>query len=138
MRRWLVMIMVLLGLAAGVLPEPAGAAVEWNRQQILKTEGAPLDIATTANGKYTFVLTDTGRVYIYSGQGKVEGTMDVGKNFKGIASSPTGDQIFLIDGATNIVQVFGVSFIQHINDEGAPAKGRAEAPVTIALFSDFQ
>ena len=129
---------LLMALVASGFPSPANAAVEWSRQQILKTDGTPVDIATSGDGKYTFILTDSGQVVIYSAQGRTEGTLDVGKNFSGLESSPAGDKLYLIDSASNAVQVFAVNFVQQISEKGSPIKGKAEAPVAIALFSDFQ
>jgi DNA-binding beta-propeller fold protein YncE len=134
----MIIFFLLAALIHSGLPVPASAAVEWSRQQLLKTDGAPVDIAVSADGKFTFVLTDTGQVLIYSAQGQAEGTLDVGNSFNGIESSPTGDRLFLLDRNSNSVQVVAVEFIQNINASGAPFKGPADAPVVIALFSDFQ
>lgn len=138
MLRGMIIFFLLAALIHSGLPVPASAAVEWSRQQLLKTDGAPVDIAVSADGKFTFVLTDTGQVLIYSAQGQAEGTLDVGNSFNGIESSPTGDRLFLLDRNSNSVQVVAVEFIQNINASGAPFKGPADAPVVIALFSDFQ
>jgi DNA-binding beta-propeller fold protein YncE len=138
MLRGMIIFFLLAALIHSGLPVPASAAVEWSRQQLLKTDGAPVDIAVSADGKFTFVLTDTGQVLIYSAQGQAEGTLDVGNSINGIESSPTGDRLFLLDRNSNSVQVVAVEFIQNINASGAPFKGPADAPVVIALFSDFQ
>jgi len=138
MLRGVIIFFLLAAMIWSGLPAPASATVEWSRQQLLKTDGAPIDIAVSADGKFTFVLTDTGQVFIYSAQGQTEGTLDVGNGFNGIESSPTGDMLFLLDRNSNGVQVVSVEFIQNINASGAPFKGPAEASVVIALFSDFQ
>ena len=138
MLRWMISFFLLMALIVNGFPSSATAAVEWSRQQILKTNGTPVDIATSGDGKYTFILTDTGQVVIYSAQGKTEGTLDVGKNFSGLESSPSGDKLYLIDANSNAVQVFAVNFVVLISEIGSPIKGRADAPVAIALFSDFQ
>ncbi len=138
MFRWVISFFLLMALIASGLSDSASAAVEWSRQQILKTSGTPVDIATSGDGKYTFILTDAGQVVIYSSQGRTEGTLDVGKNFSGLESSPAGDKLYLIDAASNSVQVFAVNFVVQISEKGSPIKGRVDAPVAIALFSDFQ
>ncbi len=138
MLRGMIYFFLLAALICSGLPAPASATVEWSRQQLLKTDGAPVDIAVSADGKFTFVLTDTGQVFIYSAQGQAAGTLDVGNGFNGIESSPTGDKLFLLDRNSNGVQVVAVDYIQNINASGAPFKGPAEASVVIALFSDFQ
>ena len=138
MLRGVVLFSLLSALIWSGLLTSAAATVEWSRQGVLRTDGAPVDITVSADGKFTFVLTDTGRVAIYSAQGKEEGTLDVGKNITGIACSPAGDMLFLLDRDGKAVQRMGVDFVQQINTAGAPFKGPADAPVVIALFSDFQ
>jgi hypothetical protein len=138
MVRGMVIFSLLAALIGSGFPTPADATVEWSRQGVLRTDGAPVDMAISADGKFTFVLTDTGRVVLYSAQGQEEGALDVGKSVIGIASSPAGDQLFLLDRDGKAVQTVGVEFVQQINTAGAPFKGPADAPVVIALFSDFQ
>jgi DNA-binding beta-propeller fold protein YncE len=138
MLRGVALFLVLSTLVWWGGPNPAAATVEWSRLGVLPTDGAPVDMAVSADGKYTFVLTDTGRVVLYSDQGHKEGTLDVGRNIIGIASSPTGDQLYLLDRDGKAVQTVGVDFIQQINTAGDPFKGQADAPVVVALFSDFQ
>jgi hypothetical protein len=36
------------------------------------------------------------------------------------------------------VEVIALDFIRKINATGSPSKGRTDAPVTVAVFSDFQ
>lgn len=138
MLRGVVVFFLFSALICSGFPLPAAATVEWSRQRVLQTDGAPVDVAVSADGKFTFVLTATGRVLIYSAEGQEEGTLDVGKNIVGIESSPTGDMLFLLDRDSNAVQIVEVEFIQKITAAGAPFKGPADAPVVIALFSDFQ
>jgi len=138
MLRGMVLFFLFSALICSGLPAPAAATVEWSQQRVFQTDGAPVDMAVSADGKFTFVLTDAGRVLIYSAQGQEEGSLEVGKSITGIASSPTGDQLFLLDRDNKAVQIVEVEFVQQINTVGAPFKGPADAPVVIALFSDYQ
>lgn len=117
---------------------PCWSAVEWNLENTLKTENKPVDIAVSADGKYTFVLTDTGKIHVYSDQGTLEETIDAGKGISGLQLSPTGDKLFLVDRENNSVQILALEFVKQINITGSPFKGPADAPVLIAIFSDFQ
>lgn len=114
------------------------ADVEWSPQQTYKMENTPIDMAVSADGKYSFILTDAGQVLIYSFPQTLEETIDVGKAIRGIEASPTGDLLFLINGEDKSIQVLALEYIQQINILGSPFKGPADAPVVVAIFSDFQ
>ncbi len=114
------------------------ATVEWNLLRTLQIEGSPLDTAVTADGKLTFVLIDDGTVLIYSAAGALTDKLNVGKAADAIAVSPTGDKLFLTDRETKSVQVVSLDFIVDLNLADAPFKGPADAPVVMAVFSDFQ
>jgi len=51
---------------------------------------------------------------------------------------PRGKRLFLTSTKDRTVQVVTIDFIVDINVSGSPYKGRQDAPVVIAVFSDFQ
>jgi hypothetical protein len=55
-----------------------------------------------------------------------------------IQPGPREDLLFLVDSAKNRIQVLYLDFIQEIPVDGSPTKGPADAPVMVAVFSDFQ
>jgi len=116
----------------------AEAAVEWDIQSTLEIGATPVDVAVSANGQYTFVLTDVGTVYIYTADGELQDSINAGPTTSGIGVSPNGDKLFLTDGQKKVVRIVNLAFIADIRTEGSPVRGPVDAPVTIAVFSDFQ
>ena len=114
------------------------ATVEWDVAGTLNLKETPRDAAIALNGKWIFVLTDTGEILIYSSDGKLEGTISVGKDVEGIKAGPREDILLLTSGKDKKVQIITLDFIQEINVSGSPFKGKADAPVVIAAFNDFQ
>ena len=114
------------------------ATVEWDVAGTLNLKEKPRDAAIALNGKWIFVLTDTGEILIYSSDGKLEGTISVGKDVEGIKAGPREDILLLTSGKDKQVQIITLDFIQEINVSGSPFKGKADAPVVIAAFNDFQ
>ena len=90
------------------------------------------------NGRWIFVLTYEGEILIYSSNGKLEGTISVGKSVEGIKVGQREDVLLLTSGSAKTVQIITLDFVQAINVSGSPFKGNAEAPVAVATFNDFQ
>jgi hypothetical protein len=127
---------VIILLSASSLS--ASGAVEMTLLKTLNLEAAPIDLAVSADGRRTFVLTDQGKIIVYSANAEEEATIDVGAQVDKIQVGPRGDVIFCNSRQNKTVQVFAVDFIQNIDISGSPYKGPADAPVVIAVFDDFQ
>ena len=129
----LLAILIVPGLCA-----QSPAIVEWNIHKTLKLDTQPLDIAVSKNGKSIFVLTKLGKILIYSFNGKLKDEIDVGNHIDQIKSGPGEEWLFLSSRKNKTVEILHVDFIQHIDISGSPFQGVENAPVAIAVFSDFQ
>ncbi|MFH1215844.1 MAG: hypothetical protein V1706_05005 [Pseudomonadota bacterium] len=132
--------LTLFALLAGDLP--ARAEVDWQNTGSFKSSVTPLDLASSLNGKYVFVLTK-GIVNIYTNNGQLQGSINVDPAFNHIAISGLDlanleDKIFLSSDTTGQVQEISYSFIVNIDTANAPFLGAPDAPVTFVVFSDFQ
>ena len=116
----------------------ASEAVEWKILKTLKLEATPIDVAVSADGRRIFVLTEQGKIIVYSGNAVKESTIEVGAHVNKIQVSPKGDLIFSNSRKNKTVQVISVDFIQNIDVSKSPFKGPVNAPVIIAVFDDFQ
>jgi DNA-binding beta-propeller fold protein YncE len=131
-------ILVLTALFFLCFSTIAGAAVQKGISKDIKTEGKPLDIAVSADGKKTFVLLEGGIVQIFGNKGRSQGTIEVSKNVVSIAVSPNGEALVLAYKDNSSIKVVSLDYLVDINIEGSPFKGPADAPVVIAEFSCFQ
>jgi len=114
------------------------AAVLQGNSKDIKTEGKPLDIAISADGKKTFVLLEGGIVQIFGANGMSQGTIEVSKSVVGIGASPNGETLVLVDRDNSFIKVITLDYIINITIKGSPFKGPVDAPVVIAEFSDYQ
>jgi len=114
------------------------AEVEKGTSRTIKLEAKPIDMTTTADGKYTFVLAEGGKVLVIDSSGNIQDTLKVSESAMSIGTSPDGNYLLLADNAANTLEVVQISFIVDIDVSGLPFKGPADAPVTIAVFSDYQ
>ena len=102
-----------------------------------QTKTAPLSITGSSDGKYTFVLSEGGKIDIYHSNGEHD-ELTVSEEFDTIFASATGDKIWLSSKTTKKVQELLVDFVKNINIEGSPFLGNEQASVTLVVFSDFQ
>jgi len=128
----LFVLLIIVGAAAGSF-----ASVEWDLEHTLQMDQSPLDVAVSPDGKHIFVLTSSG-IFVYSQDGKLEDKIDVGYPVDQMKIGPGGKRLFLTSTKDRTVQVLTIDFIVDINVSGSPYKGRQDAPVVIAVFSDFQ
>lgn len=128
------LVLALLVASAG----PCRAALEWEILKSLNTGARPVDVAVSADGKSVFVLTDDGVVSIYTGDGALTEKITVGSQAERIAVAPEGDRLYVAQRQGRRVDVIQLDYVRQINLTGAPFKGSEKAPVTIAVFSDFQ
>lgn len=120
------------------------AEIDWEVNNTFKTDTAPLDVAGSIDGKWTFVLTEGGKLLIYStADGTLADTLQVDPSMdsidvSGFQPANLADKIFLSSQKTKTVQEILFEFIKNINIEGSPFLGPVDAPVTIVVFSDFE
>jgi len=85
------------------------------------------------------VLTEGGKVYIFSANGQLNDVLDVDPSADSIFVTGNGGNKLLVGSSKNKkVQLISLSFAAEINTEGSPFLGNPSAPVTLILFSDFQ
>ena len=128
-----------LTVTAFVASSLGAGSVEWDVYKTLDIEAEPIDVAVSRDGQRLFILTENGKILIYSPTtGKQPDQIDVGSQIDQIKLGPRGDSLILTSRKNRTVQIVTLDFIQNINVSGSPFKGPENAPVVIAVFSDFQ
>ena len=120
------------------LTMPALAKTEYQVRQKLQLEQSPIDMLVSSNNKWIYILNSQGQIMIYSIRGQLKDTIDVGPDIDQIKAGPRDDMLFLLSREGKSVQVITVEFTEEITTQGSPSKGPSDAPITVAVFSDFQ
>ena len=121
-----------------ICPQFALAEIEWETQQIINFDETPVDMVMSARGTYLFVLTDDGVIHVYDSTGNLKGQVEAGKGVDKIACGPSENQLILKYKKNKEIKKIVIDFIQDIDIEGSPYKGNKNAPVVIAVFTDYQ
>jgi hypothetical protein len=133
----LCLVLALLTLAV-IHPPAAYADIEWNVKKELKLEAAPLDAATSADGKNLYLLT-AGEVLVYAMPDyRLLTRIPVEKGLDRMALSARDNRLILMSGADKTVKVLQLETVHRFSLDGLAVKGPRNAPVTLAVFSDYQ
>jgi hypothetical protein len=124
-------------LATGIFSS-AFATVEWIPSGALEIGRPILDFTVSPDGKHFFVLTKGGDIFIYDREGKPAGKIATGKDVNLIRVSADGTRIFLSGNQAGTLEWLDFDFIVEVNVSGSPYRGSPDAPVVMAVFSDFQ
>ncbi len=98
----------------------------------------PVDMVQSVDGKYIFVLTDNHKLLIYEPNGNLKASADVDPGVVAIDTDARGEQILLVDKDNKTFTSFSIDFVAEIDITGSPLQGNPDAPVTVAVFSDFE
>jgi len=116
----------------------AWAEVEWNPVIDIDLQETPLDIAVSRDGLTAFILCEKS-IQLYSiMEGKVTDTLPITGSFSQIALSPDGETLLLTDAKKKQLSVIRVTPVYNIEIGLSPVMGKADAPVTIFAFMDYQ
>jgi hypothetical protein len=133
------MVLAFLSLAgwAPFLPT-AQAGLEWKIAAGMDLKASPLDVAPSADGQWLYILTP-GEILVYSMQeSKITDQVPVGKEFDRIVSLPRANGLTLSSSTKNTIQIILLENVFTIDVSGLPFKGPRDAPVTVAVFDDYQ
>lgn len=120
------------------IPQHTQAALEWSKIRDLNLNTSPLDISPSADGQWLFILTP-GEILIYSiSEEKITDRIPVDKDFDRITASPRANTLTITSSTKKTLQIILLEYIQEIDITGLPFKGPEDAPVTVAVFTDYQ
>lgn len=118
--------------------QPCLAEVDLEVLGNIVLDATPVDVAVSEDGRWIYVLTDDGRLQIYSQKGALKGTVAVPSGSQRIDSGPGDDILFVMNTANKAVQAVRVNLQHDFTSAQSPTKGPPEAPVTLTLFTDFE
>ena len=129
---------VLITLTSLCLTMPAVDKTDWRVSQRVQLEQPPIDLQVSSNKKWIYVLTSDSKILIYTARGQLKDTIMVEPDIDQIKAGSRDDMLFLLSRKSKTFQAITIDFVEEINTRGSPVKGPTDAPVTIAVFSDFQ
>jgi len=133
MKRSLFAILILLVSSTNLFAD----SIDVNLVKSVSLGETPRQVVTSADGQRIYILTTTGRVQLYSADGDLQGDFEVGPEVTGI--TPQGpDRLILQLADRQQINLLTLQPRVSIKTAGSPSLGAPDAPVTIAIFDDFE
>lgn len=131
-------IFLLIIISWVLVPHFSYAEIDTTLIKQINLDVQPLDIAASVDGKTIYVLAH-GEILIYSiDDGKVTNRIPIDKDLDKLSYAASNNVLILTSTSSKTIKIIKVDFIYEIAIDGLPFKGPANAPVTIAVFDDYQ
>lgn len=131
-------LIALFTFLLGLLPlSNAHAAFVIQQEGTLDLKETPIDIAASANGQWSFVLTAEGNIHVLAANGATLQRISGAKGYDRIEFT-AGNRLILTSSKTRKFKIIVLDQVHILNNTGLPFKGPANAPVEVAVFDDFQ
>jgi hypothetical protein len=112
--------------------------LDWTTKTQLDLKGPTRDVAQSADGKWVFILTP-GEILVYSvPEGRVINRIPVDKAFDRLMHFASNNTLVLTSRSENTLKIIQLETIHDFDFTGLPFKGPEDAPVTLAVFGDYQ
>ncbi len=113
--------------------------VRWQTVADWPVAGKPIDLVHSLIGRnQVYILDEHHEVLVYDEKGRLMGRIPVDEGVTAIDVAPRGEALYLINGKTKHFTTLALDYVVHIDIAGSPFKGKADAPVTIVVFDDFE
>lgn len=136
MKKWVVLLST--AIVWGLLMQPGHADVRWTTVKEVSLSVVPLGSVPSPDGKALYVLA-SGELLVYSlDEEKVTLRVPVAPEFDRLWGGPQGRTILLGSSRSGKVKILRPETIHRLHLADHPFRGPEDAPVTVAVFDDYQ
>ena len=112
--------------------------LDWTTKKQLDLKGPTLDVAQSTDGDWVFILTQ-GEILVYSvAEGRVINHIPVDRVFDRVTHFASNNTLILTSRSKNTLKIIQLETIHDFDFTALPFKGPENAPVTLAVFGDYQ
>ena len=121
-----------------IMAQHTHATVQAEEINQLNLNREPLDVVASSDGQHVFILVK-GQVLVYSlRQNRLTDSIPVEGAFDSLTYATKNNTLVLSSSTEKKLRIIRIEIKQDIDITGHPFRGPAKAPVTIAVFSDYQ
>jgi len=129
-------IFLIIGLM--LISGSAHAKTDWNTLKEIELSGPVLDITGSPDGQKIFALTEKEIVVYSTAKQMIESRIPLKESFNRLIFDGRNKTLILSGGTSKMIKIIQVVEIFDVEVAGLPFKGPENAPVTIAVFDDYQ
>ena len=138
MKRMLIFLVLVFVTGWTFFPQIVRADMEWKVVKDLDLKTTPLDVSSSADGKWLLILTP-GEILVFSlAEGGITERIPVDKDFDRIASLPRADMVTITSSTKKALQIILLESVYKFDVSGLPFRGPQDASVAIVVFDDYQ
>lgn len=138
MKRLLCLCGILLIMTCLLVPQASTTNIEWSIKKEMDLKSPALDMSQSEDGQWIFILS-IGEIIIYSNnEDKVINRIPVDKAFDRMVHYETNNTLMLTSSRESMLKILQLEAIEEFDISGLPFEGPEDAPVTIAVFADYQ
>jgi len=120
--------------ASSVMP----ANVEWQISEQLDLKAPPVDLCASADGTWLYILS-AGEIAVYSfAEEKIVNRIAVDTAFDRMIYVKEKNALIVTSHSGNQVRIIQLEVVHAFSYAGLPYHGPKDAPVVVAVFSDYQ
>ncbi len=120
------------------VPAVISSEIEWSIGGQLGLKAPPLDVAASADGKWLYILCP-GEISVYSfNEDKIVNRIPVDKTVDRMIYVKEKNALVVTGRSGDTVRIIQLEVVNTFTTSGLPYKGPKLAPITIAVFSDYQ
>ena len=112
--------------------------IDWRLIKDVSLNDSPIDIATTQDGSYIFILVPKAILVYSRTNDKIINRISLDKRYDKISFSKARNEFVLISASSKSLNIIKIYPIAQLNIDGLPFLGPQNAPVTIVVFDDYQ
>jgi len=135
---------VILGIVLVIIvslftvPPVIPADVEWQISGQVDLKAPPEDMCASADGKWLYILS-AGEVAVYSfAEEKIVNRIAIDKGFDRMIYVKEKNALVVTSRSGKTVRIIHLEEVHLFDISGLPYQGSKRAPITVAVFSDYQ
>lgn len=136
---WIATLCICFGLSTTALLTNAFADnIEWKMIKEVSLDQPPIDVVTSFDGAYAFILTSKQIVVYSRKEDKIVNRIPVDKAYDRISFSKVSNEFILTSKNSKSLSFYKITPIYNINVDNQPYVGAADAPVTIIIYDNYR